>query len=438
MEQRYGEFEAADSVAAVLAGYDAAADRWRFRLAGDFWDAVGHAHALGWRGAGRRVAIVDSGCDRSLPRLGRRVDALRGFASAGGGDDPLGHGTAVALLISEIAPEARLDVYRVATEDGQVDLDWTREAIEAAAASDADVICLSLGDRRPLEPSTSLEPPRVHPLTAKQDFAPEDPPCALCTAAERAAAAGKLVFAAVGNSVIDTYCPSRVPAVIAVGFQRRVRLDLGDGRMIEQGWPMLEESPYADLFVAEIEGVLGSSFACPLHAGVGALGIRPGTLRAYVEAFALSAGPKRGHAMIDQMGGAMRVPAADGRAVDAEYKAALARLPHVHSPVQAALRPDLDWTDPAGCPFCGVYAEELCSAAGFWLCETERHDSAIGLLSAVRAFAPWSAKACFYLGLTHHTTGDAEAALEAYEAALAIRPHHPQVEQCIARLPGRH
>src|SRR2546421_11103776 len=67
------ELEALSSSVDILKGYDAATDQWRFPRDSDFWKAVYHAHDLGRRGQGQRIAIIDSGCELAIPRLARRI-----------------------------------------------------------------------------------------------------------------------------------------------------------------------------------------------------------------------------------------------------------------------------------------------------------------------------------------------------------------------------
>lgn len=100
------ELEANDSVDDVLAGYDREHDRWSFTFESDFWRAVRHAHGLGRRGAGERIAIVDSACDLSIPRLASCVEHSERTAS-GTLAGPTEHGSAVALLISAVGGAAR-------------------------------------------------------------------------------------------------------------------------------------------------------------------------------------------------------------------------------------------------------------------------------------------------------------------------------------------
>lgn len=74
------------------------------------------------KGAGIKVAVIDSGVDATHPRLSkmRLVDSV-GFDESGGsvnvvenaGTDSYGHGTAVADIIHRLAPEAEIGSFRV-------------------------------------------------------------------------------------------------------------------------------------------------------------------------------------------------------------------------------------------------------------------------------------------------------------------------------------
>ncbi|MCB1235990.1 MAG: S8 family serine peptidase [Verrucomicrobiae bacterium] len=74
------------------------------------------------RGMGVRVAVIDSGVEANHPRLrGMRLADSVGFEESGGrlvpvdgaGHDVYGHGTAVAGIIHEFAPEAEIGSFRV-------------------------------------------------------------------------------------------------------------------------------------------------------------------------------------------------------------------------------------------------------------------------------------------------------------------------------------
>jgi hypothetical protein len=268
----------------------------------------------------------------------------------------------------------------------------------------------------------------------KQLFAGEDPPCRLCQAASNAAQAGKLVFAAVGNSIIDLYCPSRAAHVTAVGFQRQQRLEPSPGQEIVLGLPVQEESPYADLFIREIDGVLGSSFAAPLFAGVGALGLGREELKQYVSAFGASAAPKRVHGQIATSDPGRPPPQQVFVETDRRYWDALRRLPHVHSFVHGKHRPDLKLTDAADCAFCGFFAEQLYVKLGLWLRDRGRNQEAIALLSTVCALAPWSDEAHAYLGGTFYLEHRLPQALREIETANRLRPGHKPYVAALAQL----
>jgi len=98
-----------------------------------------HALARG-TGKGVRVAVLDSGVEAAHPRLGLKlVDDLAVVAEhrrlhvvKGGEKDSFGHGTAVAGVIHEIAPEARIGSIRVLGHDNT-----SRTSIIGRAAQEA-------------------------------------------------------------------------------------------------------------------------------------------------------------------------------------------------------------------------------------------------------------------------------------------------------------
>src|SRR6185369_10697156 len=85
---------------------------------------IDHARAALAQGTGRdvKIAILDSGIETSHPLLNglTLADDLaivdEGFQIAivpGNGRDAYGHGTAIAAIIHQLAPEARLGSFRV-------------------------------------------------------------------------------------------------------------------------------------------------------------------------------------------------------------------------------------------------------------------------------------------------------------------------------------
>lgn len=101
-------------------------------------------------GAGRTVAVLDTGVDATHPALAGRVtpgwdyvdDDPDPTESAAGGI-AAGHGTFVAGLVALVAPQARIRSYRVLDADGEGSVFAVAEAILDAAG--ADVINMSFG-----------------------------------------------------------------------------------------------------------------------------------------------------------------------------------------------------------------------------------------------------------------------------------------------------
>lgn len=109
----------------------------------------------GSRGAGVRVAIVDSGVDGDHPRVGGVADAVALEARDDGGIDTItgphedlyGHGTACAGIVRDIAPDVELVSVRVLgrelTGQGRV----LAAGIEWCLEHDVQVVNLSLSSR---------------------------------------------------------------------------------------------------------------------------------------------------------------------------------------------------------------------------------------------------------------------------------------------------
>ncbi|MFI1955256.1 S8 family serine peptidase [Streptomyces xinghaiensis] len=140
-------------------------------------------------GEGVKVALIDSGVNRSTPALKGRV--LKGMDTSGVKgdemDDYSGHGTTMAELIAGtgkggglqgLAPGAEIIPFRVSDTELQnkypVNAEESEDAIRAAADSDARIINVSGGSEYPSEAERQ--------------------------AVEYAQAKGKLIIAAVGNT----------------------------------------------------------------------------------------------------------------------------------------------------------------------------------------------------------------------------------------------
>jgi hypothetical protein len=105
-------------------------------------------------GAGVKVAVIDTGIDLAhagfsgkLAPAGEWMDYVDGdndpMDEAGGGG--YGHGTGVAGVVLQVAPNAIILPIRVLTPDGSGDMTNVLAAIDHAVAMGADIINLSLG-----------------------------------------------------------------------------------------------------------------------------------------------------------------------------------------------------------------------------------------------------------------------------------------------------
>jgi subtilisin family serine protease len=102
-----------------------------------------------------RIGIVDTGVNPWHSHVGGRVDGCRLFLDDRGriredGDfrDPVGHGTAVAALVREALPAARLFAVRVFDGAGATYPSLVARAILRAAAAGCDAVNLSLSVER--------------------------------------------------------------------------------------------------------------------------------------------------------------------------------------------------------------------------------------------------------------------------------------------------
>ncbi|MGB8952031.1 MAG: S8 family serine peptidase [Candidatus Aminicenantales bacterium] len=439
---RYCEFESAGSTGDILSHYDPISDTWDLPKEGEFWEAVKHAHEAGRRGAGCRIAVIDSSCDFSISRIRQQTGGRPKLP--GPHDEATDHGTLVTLLVGLVAPECEIDVYEV-SRNGRPDINAVVRAIQLAIRSDADIICLSLGS--PTELIFEEEARRafmrrdvitISALSVEREGLPsiqkEDPPCDLCRTTSQARAAGKMVFAAVGNDAGAVFCPACSPDVVAVGFQlveRSVeKADYGGEREVAFARPpSYEQTLVSDTSVVQIKGALGSSFACPLKAGAAALGMRPDELEGFVASGRLSAIADALHPFLGYWNRPELV-----NFVGQTYLKAIQRHPHRH------MEPGKE----ADCTVCSLFSVPLYTNGGLFFLSTGELTLAESLLRAARRFAPWSFDAAANLGRTLQacaekvmaTSGDSERAREMldeairhYREALALRPDFGPYQQ---------
>lgn len=112
-------------------------------------------------GAGVRIAVLDTGFDMDHPLLAERYrspidlldgdthpsDLLDGVDDDGDGwvDEAHGHGTFVAGIIAQLAPDAEIVPIRVLEADGTGELYDVIDGIDAAVERDVDIINISFG-----------------------------------------------------------------------------------------------------------------------------------------------------------------------------------------------------------------------------------------------------------------------------------------------------
>ena len=110
-------------------------------------------------GAGKEVALIDTGIDLTHPQLSGMIDRANGWNFYGNTDDPseqaedpqttvAGHGTFIAGLIAIMAPGCRLMPIKAFSPLGVSDEFTVVESIKYATDRDADVINLSCGTRK--------------------------------------------------------------------------------------------------------------------------------------------------------------------------------------------------------------------------------------------------------------------------------------------------
>ena len=175
---------------------------------------LAEAHAIS-RGSGVTVAVLDTGVDASHPALaGRLVPGFDfvGFDAAPDeegvvGDPGYGHGTHVASLVAQVAPQARIMPVRVLDREGTGNVWVLAEGLLHAVDPDgnpdsddgAEVINLSLGTTR----RTRLLDDIIERVSCGDDYDDDDDDgdedTRRCTASR-----GAVVVSAAGNSGDET------------------------------------------------------------------------------------------------------------------------------------------------------------------------------------------------------------------------------------------
>jgi hypothetical protein len=448
----------ANTAALALAQYDREKGDWTLPRQGRFWAAVSQAHQMGRRGDDATIAVVDDGFDLSIPQL-----AAHGVAWKAPVGSSTAHGTTVALLIAAVAPQARLLLYPVSS-GGRWEPAAVEEAILAAAASKADIVNLSFGERLELRSvDRRREFLRRFPATWRRatewdrfywalqcmgnaagtrDFLMQVTG-QLTQAVKKATKNGKLVVAAVGNRPEHLFIPAIHHEVIAVGFYRVRRYTDHIGHSVG-AWedPETAQSLFYDIGIVQPPGVLGSSFATPLVSGFSALMPNREDVFAYREVVRLGFLAETGQQYIRA-----RAAREDTRdtlterqhdVVQELFSKAVDAMPHRH----------IELGDDRRCPECVLFASGVCEEYGLWLLNTGDFVNAEVFLRAACSWDPGSDEAKSMLGYVFARRADEakqrgdeylmvknlRQAIDLFEAAAAIDPGVPQYQTSLATL----
>jgi subtilisin family serine protease len=221
------------------------------------WPTLEEARTFLSRGAGKgiKIALLDSGVEAAHPRLqGLRLaddlaivdEGLALSTVAGGGRDVFGHGTAIAGILREVAPEAQIGSFRVLGEHLRSRSLIIREGARLALERGYQILNCSFGCAR-----------EDHVLLFKDWI-------------DEAYVRGRHVVAASNNQDFSRReWPGHFPSVITVQFAHCDRPDALFGR---RGQLVEFAARGQDLEVAWLGGaskkVTGSSFAAPHVAGL--------------------------------------------------------------------------------------------------------------------------------------------------------------------------
>jgi tetratricopeptide (TPR) repeat protein len=185
----------------------------------------------------------------------------------------------------------------------------------------------------------------------------------------------------------------------------------------------------------QVPGALGSSFASPLYAGIAALGLTQDELWKYVASYAARVFPLFNNALVDTtMGGVSKAPPEILQEIDQGYWKSVSLLPHVHSEVHSNHLPHVPLTDPAGCPFCGVFADLQLINLGYWLYSMQQPLQALDVLKAARVLCPWSAHAIAFEGSALAMLSRYHEAVKNYEMAVRMRPGYAPYKAALQAL----
>lgn len=389
------ELEADGAESTLLHFFERESGKWLLPKEGRFWDAVKAAHAGGKTGRGKTIAIIDAGFDLSIPRLAEHTRSIpiqnQTYSKQ------KSHGTLVALLILEVAPEARLELYEVSGPNG-IDIQLLMKAFDLVRTSSASVLNVSLGHALHLS-RDELILLQTGAGSTEDEFRKSieegrprtDHQCKLCAAADAVANAGKLVVAAAGNDADAIYCPARSSNVIASGFsmeELHVAPDGGELATSEISEDF-SHSLFTDYTIKQIPGALGTSYSAPLLTGFLALDTDWDEFNSFVIAQRKAATAAWFYRRVRETD--------DKKALDTAidlFDQALELLPHRHEKDGSSVP----------CGKCILFAEDIYVNYGLALASKGELARSAVLWEAAKKFAPDSPHAFANLGWLKYIT----------------------------------
>ena len=388
------ELEGFDYAASLLRRYDLAQGEWNLPREGEFWDAVMIAREQGRFGSGQRVAVIDAGFDAGIPALAHaRFWGPTVLAAEAA------HGTAVALLVKEVAPECELLLFN-ASADGQVKPDLVAKAIRDAVEAGADVVNLSLAVRIPRDPEQDAHLPGesaggggaagysgpLEDLSFDWRQTLSIPETEIGRAVSEAASVGVTVVAASGNDAASVYIPAALPDAFSIGFLVIQRF-IEEEQNLHMILPPVgySQTLYSDFQLVQPRGVLGTSFASPLVAGFCALMGDRSDLYAYRDVALEGSNASSLAALVSGAEGWTET----AQWVQGLYTKSLGAMPHPH--VRAEYR--------YPCPECSLFAAPTYCDAGLWALRWGSLEPAEHLLRTARAVAPYNPDAAANLAM---------------------------------------
>ncbi len=204
------------------------------------------------RGAGIRVAVLDSGVDGGHPALAGRIAGQFDVTEGRGGVrceaaapvDLIGHGTACAGIIAALAPEVEITSIRVFGAEARTTTETLAKALSFALDGGFDVINMSLGT------TSAAGQARLSAL------------------ADRAFYEGRIIVAAANNFGHVAY-PANLSSVIGVGLE-----SFPEAEAIRYSWGEPIEVGARGVYVEApalgggTQLFTGTSFACPHVSGI--------------------------------------------------------------------------------------------------------------------------------------------------------------------------